>query len=115
MELGDPDAEDRLNRLDTMIYLQKEIKRNQQISEYNKKAYAEARQTEEARVAEINADYEKRNRERKLDNAWLINLVSGPDDAADYLAKHFRNEINRDPVMSYLVPTKFPHTLKYLL
>jgi hypothetical protein len=115
MALGDPEAGDMLNRLDTLMAIQKEIEKNERALEYDTQALKEAAARETARMKELNADYDLRVREDRLSTAGLINMLSGPADAADYLAKHFRNEINRDPILSYLVPLNFPHTLNYLL
>jgi hypothetical protein len=59
-------------------------------------------------------EYDIAKRQRKLDNANTIGLLFGPEDEADYLAKHFKNEINRDRALYYEFVQMFPHAWQYL-
>jgi TPR repeat protein len=114
MVLGDPEAGEMLEWLDEMILLRREINRKLAANKRELKQIEENLERMEVEKKNRMREYDIAKRQRKLDNANTIGLLFGPEDEADYLAKHFKNEINRDRALYYEFVQMFPHAWQYL-
>jgi hypothetical protein len=108
LALGDPKAEEELKDYDELIDLKEYVEKTTKRLQEEIKRLDEEIRWQQYEQAKRDEEYARWDRQRKLDNARTIGLFSGIDDEADYLAKHFKNEINNDPFLRYQFPLCFP-------